>query len=131
MSTSNDVQDALARLARERTVRLVTRGRKSGRPREVTIWFVVDDGSIGLGTLDASRNWVRNARAAGEVELVFGDERLRGRFRDVSADPAAHERIRRGMARKYWPAWIASWLGIGQRSTFRVESLERVDATRS
>jgi deazaflavin-dependent oxidoreductase (nitroreductase family) len=123
MSTSNDVTAHLARLAREKTVRLVTRGRKSGRPREVTIWFVVDDGALGLGTLDESRHWVRNARAAGEVELVFADVRLRGTFRDVTSDPAARARIRRAMAQKYWPAWIASWFGIGQRATFRVEGL--------
>lgn len=126
MSTSNDVQHALARIAREKTVRLVTRGRKTGQPREVTIWFVVDDGAIGIGTLDATRNWVRNARAAGEVELVFRDARLRGRFREVTSDPAAHERIRRGMAAKYWPARIASWFGIGQRATFRIDELTLV-----
>jgi hypothetical protein len=122
MSTSNDAGELLARIAREKTVRLVARGRKSGQPREVTIWFVVLDGAIGLGTLNDDRNWVRNARHAGEVELVFPDARLRGRFADVT-DPERHRRIREAMARKYLPFRIASWFGIGQRVTFAVDGL--------
>lgn len=125
MSTSNDLGELLARIARDKTVRLVARGRKSGQPREVTIWFVVLDGAVGLGTLNDERNWVRNARAAGDVELVFPGARLRGRFADV-ADPERHRRIRAAMARKYLPFRIASWFGIGQRVTFAVDGLEPV-----
>jgi len=125
MSTSNDVGDLLERVARTKTVRLVARGRRSGTPREVTIWFVVLDGAVGLGTLNDERNWVRNARAAGDVELVFGDARLRGRFADV-ADPERHRRIRAAMARKYLPFRIASWFGVGQKVTFAVDGLERI-----
>jgi len=123
MSTSNAVQDLLGRVARDKTVRLVTRGRRSGQPRQVTIWFAVVDGTIGLGTLNEDRNWVKNARRAGEVELVFAGGRLRGRFADVT-DPERHLEIRSAMARKYLPARIASWFGIGQRATFCVDSLE-------
>jgi len=122
MSTSNDVQGLLARVASEKTVRLVSRGRKSGQPRQVTIWFVVVDGAIGLGTLKDARNWVRNARHAGDVELVFAAGTLRGHFADV-ADPERHQRIRVAMARKYLPARIASWFGVGQRVTFAVDDL--------
>jgi len=122
MSTSNAAATLLERVARDKTVRLVVRGRVSGVPREVTIWFVVDGDAIGLGTLNDARNWVKNARHAGEVEMVFAAGRLRGRFADVR-DPDVHARIRKAMARKYWPFRIASWLGIGQRNTFRVDGL--------
>lgn len=125
MSTSNAVQDLLGRVAREKTVRLATRGRRSGQPRQVTIWFAVVDGAIGLGTLNDERNWVKNARQAGDVELVFAAGSLRGRFTDVS-DPRLHQQIRSAMARKYWPARIASWFGIGQRATFSIGGLETV-----
>jgi hypothetical protein len=66
---------------------------------------------------------VKNARRAGEVELVFAAGRLRGRFADVT-DPERHRQIRSAMARKYLPARIASWFGIGQRATFCVDALE-------
>ena len=124
MSTSNDARAVLARAATNREVRLIAPGRKSGQPRAVTIWFVVlDDGTVGLGTLNEDRNWVRNARHAGHVELELGGARLRGHFADVS-DPERHRSIRKAMARKYWPFRIASWLGIGQRHTFAVDALE-------
>jgi hypothetical protein len=122
---AGDLAAALARMAPARNMRLTARGRKSGIPRQVTIWFVVEGDAIGIGTLDEDRHWVKNARASGEVELEAGGVRLRGRFSDVD-DPALHERVRREMARKYWPARIASWFGIGQRRTFRVDELSVV-----
>jgi hypothetical protein len=124
MSTSNDLAGVIGRIATERQLRLIAPGRKSGQPRAVTIWFtVLDDGTIGLGTLNEDRNWVRNARHAAAVELQVGGVRLRGRFTDVT-DPERHRRIRAAMARKYLPFRIASWLGLGQRHTFLVDALE-------
>jgi deazaflavin-dependent oxidoreductase (nitroreductase family) len=116
------VRAALARIAGVKTVRLTTRGRKTGTPRAVTIWFVVDGDAIGLGTLNEDRHWVKNARANPEVELDIDGTRFAGRLHD-NRDAAAHERVRSGMARKYWPARIASWFGIGQKHSFRVDGL--------
>ena len=124
MSTSNALDAALARAATAREVRLIAPGRKSGKPRAVTIWFVLlDDGTVGLGTLNDDRNWVRNARHASRVELEIAGVRLRGRFADVR-DPDRHRRIRAAMARKYLPFRVASWLGLGQRFTFCVDELQ-------
>jgi len=121
-SSDAALQAALARVAAVKTVRLTTRGRRTGAPRGVTIWFVVDGAEIGLGTLNDERHWVKNARANPEVELEIDGTRFVGRFTD-NRDAEAHERVRRGMAQKYWPARIASWFGIGQRHTFRVAGL--------
>jgi deazaflavin-dependent oxidoreductase (nitroreductase family) len=116
---------ALGGIAGERLLRLTTRGRRSGLPRVVTIWFAVDGDAIVLGTLNDDRQWVRNARREPVVELEVGPLRLRGRLHDV-ADPQEHARVRGLMARKYWPARIASWFGVGQRFTFRVDQLVEV-----
>lgn len=113
---------SLAPLARQSTMRLVTRGRKSGLPRPVTVWFVVDGAEIRLGTLNEDRNWVRNARRNPEVELEIGGTRLRGRFADLD-DPQEHQAVRSAIAQKYWPARIAGWFGIGQKRTFRIGDL--------
>ncbi|MBY0278916.1 hypothetical protein K2Z84_26580 [Candidatus Binatia bacterium] len=126
MSTSNDAAATVARVATERELRLIAPGRKSGLPRAVTIWFaVLDDGCVGLGTLNEDRDWVRNARHAGRVELQLAGVRLRGRFADAT-DPVRHRAIRKAMARKYLPFRIAAWLGLGQRFTFVVDALEIV-----
>lgn len=122
MSTPTAPDAALASLAGTRTVRLITRGRKSGLPRPVTVWFVVDGSEICLGTLNEDRNWVRNARHTPEVELEIGSARLRGRFCEI-AEPGEHAAVRAAIARKYWPARIAGWFGIGQKRTFRIRDV--------
>ena len=63
------------------------------------------------------RTKTRWANAPGQREAMHRD----------MTDPARHERVRAAMARKYWPFRIASWFGIGQRVTFAVDELERVD----
>jgi hypothetical protein len=122
---SPGVGAALERVRHAKTARITTRGRKSGIPRHVTIWFVVDGSAIGLGTLNQDRHWVKNARANPDIELEIDGVRLAGRFSD-NRDAAAHERVRQAMAQKYWPARIASWFGIGQKHTFRVDGLSVV-----
>lgn len=125
MSANAAVCAALTRIARARKARLTTRGRRTGLPRRVTIWFVVDDEGVALGTLDAQRHWVRNALRDPHVELEVEGVRLRGRLLEAS-DPGSHARLRERFATKYWLAWIASWFGLGQRSTFRVLDLELI-----
>src|SRR5690349_1382058 len=55
------------------TVRLTHYGRKSGKPYDVTIWFVKLDGTTWIGSLSSERGWVRNLRATGKAALDFGD----------------------------------------------------------
>jgi len=111
-----------ASVARERTLRLVVRGRKTGQPREATIWFVVDGDDLLVGTLDDARNWVRNARSNPDVGVEVGGRRLRGRF-DDAVDEATRERGRSGIAAKYLVARIAGWFGVRQKHVFRIRDL--------
>jgi len=53
----------LARLRRvdeRRTTRMTHYGRKTGKPHEVTIWFVLDGDRLYIGTANVNRQWVRN-----------------------------------------------------------------------
>lgn len=126
MGSDSEVTLALAAVAREKELRLTVRGRRSGQPRTVTIWFVADGDAIAVGSLRDDRNWIRNIRSASEAEAEIGGRRFVGRVRATAADE--HARIRSAMARKYLPFRIASWLGMGQRFTFRIEDL-RLAAT--
>ena len=50
----------LARLswvAGKQTTRLTHYGRKTGKSYEVTIWFVLDDDRLYIGTANAKRQW--------------------------------------------------------------------------
>jgi deazaflavin-dependent oxidoreductase (nitroreductase family) len=120
-----DAGRTLLEVAREKELRLTVRGRRSGQPRTVTIWFAVDGDAIAVGSLRDDRNWIRNTRATSEVEAEIGGRRWTGRIR--ATEPEEHARIRSAMARKYLPFRIASWLGLGQKFTFRIEALRPVD----
>jgi deazaflavin-dependent oxidoreductase (nitroreductase family) len=118
-----DLLTRLGAVADRGTLRITTRGRKTGKPHTVTIWFVVDGQTIFLGTLDAGRDWVRNVQKSPDVTLEVEGLRLRGNATAI-ADVALEGRVRDLLAQKYWMAWIGSWFGMGPARTFRVDDVE-------
>jgi hypothetical protein len=115
----------LAAVKDQSTLRITTRGRRTGKRHTVPIWFVADGGTLYLGTLNAKRDWVRNLTKTPTIELDIGGLRLCGNGRAVT-DPAVDARVRELLAAKYWMAWIGSWFGKGPDRTFRVDDLEAV-----
>jgi len=98
--------DRLDRVSRKPTVRLTHYGRTSGKPHEVTIWFVVDGERIYLGTADVHRQWVRNVQKTPRVKLAIGGEVFEGAARFL-ADRGQHDQAQAKMRRKYWMYWPA------------------------
>ena len=47
----------LKRVAGKQTTTLTHYGRKTGKPHEVTIWFVLDDDKLYIGTANLNRQW--------------------------------------------------------------------------
>jgi deazaflavin-dependent oxidoreductase (nitroreductase family) len=111
-------QPDLVALAKHWNCRLTVPGRKSGRPRTVTMWFAPDpaEGRVYLTGSGEPPHWVRNVRAneaaGGAVTLQVGAARLRGRARVVD-DPAEAEAIRMRFVRRYLGARLARALGRG------------------
>ena len=50
----------LKRVAGKQTITLTHYGRKTGKPHEVTIWFVLNGDKLFIGTANVSRQWIRN-----------------------------------------------------------------------
>jgi len=50
-----DVLNRLRRVAARQTLTLAHYGRKSGKPYEVTIWFVLDDEKFYISTANVNR----------------------------------------------------------------------------
>jgi hypothetical protein len=99
---------------------MTTRGRRTGKPHAVTIWFVVGgDDRIHLGTLRLGRDWPKNVAVHRDVTVEIGDLRLKGEATRVT-DPECCEQVARLLARKYWAARIASWLGFRPQGVFEV-----------
>jgi deazaflavin-dependent oxidoreductase (nitroreductase family) len=98
-------------LPRRKTVRLTTRGRKSGQPRTVTIWFVVD----GPGRVRVQHvapkpaQWYRNLVVHPDVTVDFGDGPIAARATPIT-DPAEIRRVLAAVRSRYWTAPIIQWL---------------------
>jgi deazaflavin-dependent oxidoreductase (nitroreductase family) len=91
----------LKRVARRQTVVLTHYGRKTGRPYQVTIWFVLDGDKLYIGTANLNRQWVRNVQKTPQVHLSIDGEKFEGTARFLTAR-AEHERAMAAIRRKYW-----------------------------
>ena len=76
----------LRRAGDRQTLRLTHYGRKTGRPYEVTIWYLVDADKLYLVTFNRNRNWVRNVKSRPAISLRIGEEVFNGDVREIT-DP--------------------------------------------
>jgi len=97
----SDVLNRLRRMAGKQTTRLTHYGRKTGKPHEVTIWFVLGGDRLYIGTANVKRQWVRNVQKTPQIRLSIGGETFEGTARFL-ADRAEHERAMAAIRRKYW-----------------------------
>ncbi|MGD0469006.1 MAG: nitroreductase family deazaflavin-dependent oxidoreductase [Terriglobales bacterium] len=97
----SNVAMRLNRVAARQTVTLTHYGRKSGKPYDVTIWFVVDGDKVYIGTANVNRQWVRNVQKTPRIKLSMGGETFGGTARFLT-DRTGHERAMAAIRRKYW-----------------------------
>src|ERR1700719_3979392 len=93
----------LAKIKSLQTIVLTHYGRKSGKPYDVVIWFVVEGDRMFLGTANKSRNWVRNVMAKPNVVIKAGSENFIATVREIT-DPSLHEHVMGFVQSKYWYA---------------------------
>ena len=105
---------------------LVTRGRSSGQPRRVTIWFAVDGDEIVLAGGPEGPHWYRNLRRCADVELSVGRLRLRGRARAVEDEEAAKQ-IRQCFVQRYLAVRLSRLFGGYTRSVVARVAIDQVD----
>jgi deazaflavin-dependent oxidoreductase (nitroreductase family) len=80
---------------------LTTRGRVTGRPHRIEIWFALDGATVYLLSGGGDRSdWVKNLRRTPEVTVELGPHAFPGRARVVD-DPAEDERARTLVHDKY------------------------------
>ena len=99
-------------LAARKTVRLTTRGRKSGQPRTVTVWFV-EAGPRRIRVQHVARKpaqWYRNLLADPAVSVDFGAGPIAARATPIT-DPAAIQAVLAAIRARYWSARLIQWLG--------------------
>ena len=102
--------ERLKRISNKQTLKLTHYGRKSGKPYEVTTWFIADGDKVYLPTGNVNRQWVKNVKQTPRVRLSVGGETFDGEARFLAA-PGEHDRVMSMVARKYWMflPMIAVW----------------------
>src|SRR5258706_11216925 len=93
--------ERLRRAAGKHTLSLTHYGRKTGKPYEVTIWFVTEGDRIYLTTGNVNRQWVKNVRQTPRVKLAIGGETFEGEARFLT-EKRERERMTSLALRKYW-----------------------------
>ncbi len=91
----------LKRLAGKSTLMLTHYGRKSGKPHEVKIWFVVDGEKVFIGTADVRHQWIKNVQKNPRIRLSVGGEKFEAEARFL-VEPAERNRALAAAGRKYW-----------------------------
>ena len=92
---------AWSRFAGEQYCYLTTRGRVTGRPHRIEIWFAIDGRTLYLLSGGGrSSDWVKNLLHSPSVGVEIGSGRFAGQAR-VVADPDEEERARAFVHDKY------------------------------
>ncbi|HEV2475927.1 MAG TPA: nitroreductase family deazaflavin-dependent oxidoreductase, partial [Candidatus Dormibacteraeota bacterium] len=103
---------------------LITRGRKSGKPRRVTIWISTDAKRLYVRSgAGMRRDWPQNLLAAGEGELQVGGRKVKVRPRHVtqaSEARAASELHRAKYGSYVKPSRPPEPLTTGEQATFEL-----------
>lgn len=87
---------------------LVTRGRKTGRPHEATVWFAYEDGGIWLRT-DRDTDWYRNLRRHPHGRVRIGSTELAARSETIADEAAALRHVVDLFRAKYGVEWVGDW----------------------
>lgn len=89
------------RFAHRLTLVLTHYGRKTGKPYNVTIWFIVNGDRLFVATANRNRQWVRNVQKTPGVKLTIASETFDANAKFIT-DRTEHERVLAMIRQKYW-----------------------------
>ena len=95
-------------LADAEEVVLVTRGRKTGRPREVTVWCAYEDGVVWLRT-DHDSDWYRNLERDPHCRIRVGKREFGAVSEPIVDESAALRKVVELFRAKYGAEWVSDW----------------------
>lgn len=120
--------DMLGAAANEREVQLTTFGRKTNKPRRVTIWIGTDGKRLYIRSGQGMRrHWPQNLLAKGEGAVRLGKTEVKVKPRLVT-DPADARAVSAIYRRKYGqfvrPSKPDEPLTLGEQTTFELVPVE-------
>jgi deazaflavin-dependent oxidoreductase (nitroreductase family) len=101
-------------LSQESFCYLTTRGRVTGNPREIEIWFVARDSTIYmLSGGGGASDWVKNLKADAHVSVRIAGSEFDGMARLVD-DPQEDAWVRAALLARYNPDYSSDLTGWSQ-----------------
>jgi deazaflavin-dependent oxidoreductase (nitroreductase family) len=102
---------------------LVTRGRKTGRPHDATVWCAYEDGAVWLRA-DQGSDWYRNLRRDPQCRIRVGTAELPAVSEPIADEAAALRHVVELFRAKYGAEWVSDWYVERGRAPVRLR-LER------
>jgi len=103
------VQPALEKALREsEEVVLITRGRKTRRPRDTTVWCAYEDGTLWLRT-DDTADWYLNLQRDPRCRIRVGSFEIAARREPIEDQAAALRHVVDLFRAKYGVEWVSDW----------------------
>ena len=116
---------AWSRFAGEQFCYLTTRGRVTGNPHRIEIWFAIERDTLYMLSGGGERSdWVKNLRGTSAVTVEIGDHLFEGHGRIVS-DRAEDEHARTLVHDKYAGSYVGDLSGWRRSALPIAVDLER------
>lgn len=87
---------------------LVTRGRRSGRPHDATVWCAYEDGGLWLRT-DHDTDWYRNLQRDPHCRIRAGTTEVAAVNEPIADEAAALRHVVDLFRAKYGAEWVSDW----------------------
>src|ERR1041384_7060033 len=84
--TNPSSSSKISNFDQEKYLYLTTRGRKTGRPREIEIWFTHHEDRFYVIAEYATSNWVKNLQLDPAVQVRVADQSFSAQARTLQAD---------------------------------------------
>ncbi len=92
----------LSRLGSEKFIYLTTKGRRTGRPHRVELWFATHDGKAYLSHEGNDTDWMKNMKHNPEVGFQIGKENFTGRGRFLQTNSGESTAGKTALYEKYY-----------------------------
>jgi deazaflavin-dependent oxidoreductase (nitroreductase family) len=117
--TSPSSSSKASKIESEQFLYLTTRGRTTGRARDIEIWFTQHEGRFYVIAEYETSHWLQNLRAHPEVQVRVGGQSFPARARVLSPDADVHlHRTIQDLSRAKY--------GWGDGTVVELETLEKL-----
>jgi len=110
--------DKLMKVRSQKFIHLTTKGRKTGRPHRVELWFAASDGKVFLSHEGKETDWMKNIKQNGEVSFEIGGENFTGKGHYIEKDQDEAWQCKVALYEKYYgkaaKAVIDDWFSLSK-----------------